>query len=751
MKRCPQCRRDYFDDSLFFCLDDGTALLEGPASGNTATLQFQANGSETIALGKWTPIHQNLTKIWPAAMLSDSGDSIVGRKAELNDIEELLSADDSRLITLTGIGGTGKTRLAKEVGRRAGDLFPAGVFFVELETVSDPAMVAPAIAHALGLNEESAITVSDILTMTLRDQEALLILDNFEQVIAAAVHVASLLHAAPRIKVLITSREPLKLSIEREYRVPPLALPAASTEISSSDLMKFEAVQLFVKCAKRARSDFELTDENANTVADICGKLDGLPLAVELAAARTRVLAPNEILARLDDRLALLTGGSRDLPGRQQTMRAALEWSCELLDEHERRVLAALAVFEGGFTFKAAETVVSQGAETLDLITSLTDKSLLMSKRGTTGELRFWMLQLVRDHASDLLSRSGEEEDMRRRHAHYFHSLACEAEPKLRTPETVEWLDLLETEHDNLRAALRWSIEKEPELALGIAANVSEFWTMHGHIREAENWLDQVLSRFNARNSEVRWTVQTALGTIKQFRGELARSLELYSDALETARALKDPNRIARSFRGLAAVEYISSDFENALQHTEESLKITRSLDDEFGTAAGLARLGDIALAKGHSDDSAKLTGEALETFRKLGYVQGVAAKLSNLAAAEISRGNLDDAESNLTEGLKICLEIGDTTIARLILDGLAAVRAYQGSYDDAARICGFTGRLADLLGLLGEPAEEELKRNYLAELEINMDPAALENRRAEGRRMSLEEVAALALRTEGQ
>jgi predicted ATPase len=746
MKRCPQCRRDFYDDSLFFCVDDGTALLEGPAASEVRTVAFGQAGAWGEQPTERQPHLSCLLDLHLSDSLAGTSEPIVGRTSELEEIETLLHNSDLRLVTLTGIGGTGKTRLAKEAGRRVREYFPAGVFFIELQAVNDPEMVTAAIAHALGINEEGVKSVSDILSLTLRDQNALLILDNFEQVIEAGVHIASLMRAAPKIKFLATSREPLKISAEHEYRVRPLGVPSSTGTLDALELLKFDAVKLFVERAKRASAGFEFSDENAAAVASICGSLDGLPLALELAAARTRVLSANEILARLDDRLALLTGGSRDLPGRQQTMRAAIEWSCSLLDENERYILGAIAVFESGFTFKAAEAVVSQDHETLDVITSLTEKSLLMSKRSKSGELRFWMLQLVRDYAFGLLAEGGDEHELRRRHSEYFLSVAREAEPKLRTPETAEWLNILETEHDNLRAALRWSIGNDPELAVGIAAALSEFWTIHGHIREAEHWLDEVLGRYNARNTEVRWTVQTALGTIKQFRGDLPKALSLYSDALETGRALNDQHRVARSLRGVAAVEYIGFDYEHAVDHTNEALKITRAIGDDFGTAAALARLGDIALAQKNADEAVRFTSESLELFRQVGYIQGVAAKLSNLAAAEVMRGNLQDAESNLRESLNICLEIRDTTIVFLVLDGFAAVRAHQGNYQSAARVAGAAGKMRNALGMLGEPADESLKNTYLNELERNLEPSELERLLSEGERMSLEEVAAFVL-----
>jgi predicted ATPase len=680
-----------------------------------------------------------------SALLRTS-EALVGRQTEIREISELIANDEIRLLTLTGTGGTGKTRLAKEIGNLLASNFPAGVVFVELEAVNDASMIGPAIAHALGFNETGTKTISELLSLKLHDRPMLLILDNFEQVISGGVHVAELLRAIPGIKILATSREPLKLSIEREYRVPPLALPTFGEVDDTPSLLKFESVQLFVERAKRARPDFELNSENASDVAAICKKLDGLPLAIELAAARARVLSAREILARLDDRLSLLTGGSRDLPDRQQTMRAAIEWSFDLLSDAERDVLAKLAVFEGGFSFKAAEAVMQGEAGMLDLITSLAEKNLLMSKQTSAGDIRFWMLQVVRDYSLEMLAQTGDETRLHRAHAEFFLGFVKKVSPKLLSIETARWLERLETEHDNIRAALRWSLRHDPAIAAGITAPMAELWTMHGHIREAEHWFHRVLESYHEKETAIRWELLTGLGIIKQFRGDLDAAAGLYREALEIARANKNDSHIAKSLRGIAAVEYIQSDFSAARMHTNEACEISHSIGDDFGKAASLARLGDIAFSEGDLENAALHTGRSLEIFRELGYVQGIAAKLSNLGAVKILQEKYGEAESTLRESLETSLEIGDITIARLVIDGFAALKTTQGELSVAARLSGFAAKLAGSLGIEGEPAEIRLRDFYIRKLRAGIGESKFAEAYLQGERMTLAEAAASAL-----
>ena len=378
MKRCPECRRDYYDDSLRYCLDDGSVLLDGPAVSDARTVIFphregSPGTSPQIKDGEFS---------FPSADFDSSQEftrvPIIGREKQISEIIELLGNGGVRLVTLTGTGGTGKTRLALEAARRMRKQFADGVFVAELAAISDPSLVLPTIAHCLAVSEADPRTSFDALADNLRGRQMLIVLDNFEQVVDAGPGIVQLLRVAPGVQVLVTSREPLRVSVETEYPVPPMGIPAPGVQESVSSLVQYEAVELFVERAKQVRQDFALTDENVEAVISICRKLDGLPLALELAAARARVLSASEILERLQDRLKLLTGGSRDLPGRQQTMRAAIEWSYELLSDSEKDVFSKLSVFRGGFSYNDAETVIRQSSsdrtvdsdvEILDIIT----------------------------------------------------------------------------------------------------------------------------------------------------------------------------------------------------------------------------------------------------------------------------------------------------------------------------------------------------------------------------------------------
>ena len=422
----------------------------------------------------------------------------IGRERELEALKVLLQRPDVGLLTLLGVGGTGKTRLALQVAADLLDSFPDGAWFVNLAPITDPALVVPTIAATLSVTESGSQPLVETLKHYLRDKQLLLVLDNVEQVIAAADDLARLLGVAAKVKVLATSRVALRLYNEQEFPVPALALPDLKRLPPIERLSQYEAVRLFIQRAQAVKPDFQITRANAPAVAEICVQLDGLPLAIELAAARTKLLTPQAMLQRLSNRLSLLTGGARDLPARQQTLRAAIDWSYSLLDPAEQTLFAQLAVFVGGCALGAVEAVCNAEGELqidpFDGLASLLDKSLLRQEEGTQDESRFVMLETIREYAHERLEATHNAEGLRQRHAQYFLELAKTAAPEVQGPQSAEWLERLECEHGNLRAALRWTLERsEAERALEFSGALGHFWLLRGHIDEGRRWVEAAL------------------------------------------------------------------------------------------------------------------------------------------------------------------------------------------------------------------------------------------------------------------
>ncbi len=421
--------------------------------------------------------------------------TFVGRRREVEGIEAALA--ESRLLTLTGPGGTGKTRLSLQVAGEVRDAYPDGAYFVPLAPISDPALVVPTIGQALGVREDPGRTPVETVTAELRDKQVLLVLDNFEQIVGAAGDVGQILAAAPALQVIVTSREALQLHGEREYPVPPLALPDPLHLPPLEQLSHYEAVALFIDRARAVKPAFEVTSANAPAVAELCARLDGLPLAIELAAARMKVLAPDAILKRLEHRLSLLSGGARDLPARQQTLRDAIAWSYDLLEQDERTFFVRLSAFLGGATLEAIEVVATEGLgfDAFDGVASLVNKSLLRQGETEHGETRFFMLMTIHEYAMEMLAGLPEAAAVRRRHAEHFLAIAEDAAPELFGPKQADLLDSLEHEHDNFRAALAWAMDAgEPSLALRLGAALWRFWQMRGHLREAAERLEALVA-----------------------------------------------------------------------------------------------------------------------------------------------------------------------------------------------------------------------------------------------------------------
>ncbi len=698
---------------------------------------------------------------------------LIGREKEIAEIENLLRREDVRLVTMTGVGGTGKTRLAQAVAEKALQDFSDGVFFVELAAINDSARVASTIAQTLGVKEAGGKLILETLKDYLRGRQMLLLIDNFEQVIDAAPNIAELLSAAARLKILITSRTLLHLSCEQEFIVPPLFIPADVSHTSFDELSNYEAVKLFVRRARNAKPDFSLTEENANSVAEICARLDGLPLAIELAAARVKILAPQAILTKLENRLKLLIGGARDLPARQQTMRGAIEWSDDLLTENEKLLFRRLAVFAGGFTFEAAEAIFQSlniqspnlslhpprtasekhaevrtlNIDVLDGITSLVDKSLLVSKEQSNGEMRFRMLETVREYAIESLETSGEAEATRRRHAAYFLALGEEAEPHLTGAESIKWLNRLEDEHDNLREALAWLLENDAEKAARLAAAIRVFWTNHSHLTEGRKWLKAALER-SSQNAPaaVLFKLLNGLGLAARQQGDYLAARKVYEEGLAAGKAANDLRQIAWSNNGLGRVAYQQGDFMAARKFIKEGLAINRELNDKLEIASLLNLLGELSRTEGNNAAARPLFEESLAISRQSGNKAGVSGTLNNLAAIAYGENGFAIARTRYTEALMLAQELGEKAILSFSLDGFAALAAASGESERAAKLAGASEGLLESIGFDIEHADRRFRDVYLAKLKTKMDEADFAKLYEQGRRLKIEEAVALCL-----
>lgn len=708
----------------------------------------------------------------PPNNLSVQRASMVGREREREEVCDELRREGMRLLTLTGVGGTGKTTLAQAVAAQLLREFSDGVFFVELAAIKQADLVASTIAQPLGVKEADREPIIEVLKDYLRGRKMLLVIDNFEHLTAAASILAELLAAAPRLKMLVTSRELLHLSLEREYMVPPLAAPETLTQVSPDELTRYEAVRLFVERARGVKRDFALTDENARSVAEICVRVDGLPLAIELAAARVKVLSPQAILSKLDHRLKLLKGGARDLPTRQQTMSGAMGWSYELLTEDEKQLFRRLGVFAGGFTFEAAEVVSGgqrsvaveeEGAnkgttnvaepmiDVLDGITSLADKSLLVAKPQSRSDLRFRMLEVVREYALDRLEASGEAKEMRRHHAAYFLAFAEEAEPHLQSAQPAEWLNRLEEEHDNIRAVLQWSLTYDAGTAARLGAAIRYFWDFQGHLAEGLTVSKEILTLGDRVPTTVRWKLLSMAGNLAKFQGDYETARRMYEEGFSDGRSAHDSPQISLFCRGLGGLAHEQGDYTTARRFIEEALAVARESNDKFGIARSRSMLGDLARSLGDDAAARPLYEEALALCRQLGNKYAIANILTNLAAAEYGEGNYAAAYSHFTEGLTMARELGDEIVGDKMaiscsLDGFAALAVLRGETELAAKLAGATEHLRESINYNIEPAERRFRDAYLACLRTILSEDDLSRAYEQGRKLKLDESVALAL-----
>jgi non-specific serine/threonine protein kinase len=662
----------------------------------------------------------------PAVATSKGGHNLpaqtttfIGRQTEIAEIKSLLGR--TRLLTLTGSGGCGKTRLSLQMAAEVLEPYADGIWLVELAPLADPSLVAQALAQVLGVSEEPGRPLLQTLAQRLKYRKTLLILDNCEHLLDACSRlVETLLHACPDIKVLASSRESLNIAGELAYRVPSLSLPDSAQLATAQSISRHEAVRLFAERAQFYHPSFTLTDANAASVASICRRLDGIPLAIELAAARVRSMTVEELGQRLDNRFRLLTGGSRTALPRQQTLRALIDWSYDLLDESQKAVLCRVSVFAGGWTLEAAEAVCADGVwlrleggelrgestdgdkstinhqpstihleltsdEIFDLLTTLCDKSLVVAEP-ERGHTRYRLLETVRQYARDRLVERGEAEAVRRSHLGCFLALAEEAEPQLLGANQAVWLDRLAAEHDNLRAALEHSLgERGPGEALRLCGALRRYWWTRGHLSEGREWCERALSEPGAQKRTMeRATALNAAGTLADAQGDFAAARAHHEAALSIRREIGDRAGMARSLNNLGSVAGSLGDYVSARSYFEDCLPIFREIGDRMGLANSLNHLGLIAHFRGDSASARTYYEESLAICQVIEDRMGVARSLGNLGGVAGSLGDYVSARTYFADCLDLCREIGDRSGVAAALDNFGSVAQLQADYPAA-------------------------------------------------------------------
>lgn len=655
-------------------------------------------------------------------------DSLVGRRREIEEVKNLLRNENIKLVTLTGTGGTGKTRLAQAIVEELKNEFSDGTFFVELAATNETKLVVLAIAQTLNITESSDNSLVESIKEFLSDKEILLVLDNFEQVVVAAPLVSEFLSESLILKVLVTSRTPLHLTIEQEFLVSPLELPPKDSSFSTEKINEYPALELFYRRAKIVRPNFVLADADILIVAQICRYLDSLPLAIELAAARIKLFSPQAILDRLQNSLKLLTGGAKDLPKRQRTMRDAIQWSYDLLEEDEKTLFRRLAVFSNGFTVEAAEFIgenhnLRQGersvlkTEILDILDSLIDNNLLVLKEQTDGNMRLQMLEVVREFAFECLERSNEVKDLRHIHAQFFLSLAEDAEPLLYGEKGVEWFERLEKENDNFRSALAWGLDNEHETAARIAASLRFFWSTRSNYSEALNWSKAALSVTENSLSASRAKLLQSTGLFLRGCGEFEEAKKFYEKCRDESTKLNNLTQLNKALQGLGAIAVSQKDYDSAQVLYQSSLEMSQQENDEIQLSYVLGSLGDLEMCRQNYSEARKFVNDSLLLFIKSGNKAAQMTMYFNLGTIDYFENQYEEAFFNFSESLRIAKEANSKVIISCALDGFAAIAAVSGNYEQSAQIVGAVDNLRQSINNNIEPAEEIFRESYLTKV----------------------------------
>jgi predicted ATPase/class 3 adenylate cyclase/Tfp pilus assembly protein PilF len=672
--------------------------------------------------------------------------SFIGREEQIAEVRKLVAG--TRLLTLTGSGGCGKTRLALQVAADIVEEFPDGVWLVELAGITDPELTLQTVATALQIQEGAGQPLTATLTEYLKTRKLLLLLDNCEHLLDATAHFSeTVLRACKDLTIITTAREPLGVPGETAWRVPSLSLPtlrrsSSATEITPSSLVHSEAVRLFVDRACSVLPQFTLNGTNAFSIYEICRRLDGIPLAIELAAALVNVLSPEQIHARLNNFFRLLTRGSRTALARQQTLLAAIKWSYDLLDDQERTLLRRLSVFQGGWTLEAAGAVCGDDNleewEVLDALSRLVNKSLVLREEGLSGAPRYRFLESVRQFSQERLSESGEVETLPDRHRDYFLGVAERAQTHFLKPEQKSWFELLETEHENLRAALTWSVE--PVKCMRLASAIHRFWLIRGYLREGRSWLEGSLARDRTAAPALRAKTLNAAGVLCWAQGDPLQAQQYFLESLELHRNLNNEDAVAGSFNNLGLVARYQGDYASARQWHSESLSIYRSLKKDAGIAVALSNTGNVAFQQEEYEAAEVMFKESLELYRRLEDRSSIAVALHNLGEVYFRTGSYAEAYSHFIEALSVGLEIGHKSIIASSLLSIGLMTTEQSRYNDAVWLLAASDGLHLAIGSTMETSVKERYGSSLDRLRSKMSEAQFNELWTAGKMMSVEQ-----------
>jgi len=674
--------------------------------------------------------------------------TFIGRETQTSDIATLIRDRSARLVTLTGPGGVGKTRLALEVASGLSPEFSDGIHLVNLAPIRQPDRVADTIVATFNLDIPAEMSASEMLSKYLQERRMLLLIDNFEQVLEAAPLLVDLLSAAADLKILVTSREALGVYGETDYPVPPLSLPNIDHLEAVSDSLQYNSIELFVQRARAAKPRFRMSEKNLEPVSAICLRLDGLPLAIELAAARTKRLAPAELLKQLDQSVAALKVGPRGVPERQRTLQATITWSYDLLTHPEQALFACLSVFQGGFTLGAAERVAGDYVGVEDGLESLVGKNLLVQRGGFAEAYRFRMLETIHEYARDLLSEGNELDRYRHRHAEYFVGLGERAAPNLRGSEQGYWIGRLEADYENIHSALAWALGGGNwELGLRLMVSMRDYWYHQGPTADSLRWVELALDNIEHASIALRANVGLCAAHVLNHHGQPDRGNAVATNSLAIYRDLGDLQGTAWAliFRSFTFVGQ-KKKFDEAISNCDEGIALFRELDDEAGLAQALTIKGEIARFQGELNLAEDAYREALEVTLQSGERRRQSILYGYLDMVEYLIGNFGEAEAFMSEGLQLAWALGFTHIVALLLAALAGPLGRRGDPTQAATLLGSSATLRRMSGTAAEATDQLVIDGYAAVVRDQMGERAFEAAYSEGLLMDSKDAVVYAL-----